>query len=136
MNKCFADPWKVLTIDAWPLSVGFLALCSFEFVSVHPSSAPSTFLLIAMEIIALQQEFRLTILIIIVVRCAISYHFYNLKSVKNTHGGVLLLQDPACNFTKSNTPLWVFFMFFKLYSGTKSRTVPQIFWKLSAFGME
>ena len=33
--------------------------------------------------------------------CAIWYHLYNLKNVKNTHGGVLLL------VTKSNTPPWV-----------------------------
>ena len=26
-----------------------------------------------------------------------------------------LLQAQACNFTKNNTPLWVFFTFFKLY---------------------
>ena len=26
-----------------------------------------------------------------VMRCAICYHLYNLKNVKNTHGGVLLL---------------------------------------------
>ena len=52
------------------------------------------------------------------VRCAIWYHLRNLKSVKNTHGGVLLyvkLQAEACNFTKSNIPPWVFFTFFKLY---------------------
>ena len=50
--------------------------------------------------------------------CAISYHFNNWKSVKNTHGGVLLLVKlpaSACNFSKSNTPLWVFFTFFKFY---------------------
>ena len=38
--------------------------------------------------------------------------------MKNTHGGVFLLvnlQAEACNFTKSNTPPWLFFMFFKLY---------------------
>ena len=46
------------------------------------------------------------------MRCAIWYHLYNLKNVKNTHGGVL----KACNFTKSNTPPWVFFTFFGLYS--------------------
>ena len=45
----------------------------------------------------------------IYVRCAILYHLYNLKNVKNTHGGV------TCNFTKINTPPWVFFTFFKLY---------------------
>ena len=28
---------------------------------------------------------------LIVVRCAIQYHVHNLKNVKNTHGGVLLL---------------------------------------------
>ena len=43
---------------------------------------------------------------------------YNLKNVKNTHGGVLLLvslQTSSSNFTKSNTPPWVFFTFLKLY---------------------
>ena len=42
----------------------------------------------------------------------------SLKNVKNTHGGVLLwlkLQAKACNFTKSNTPPWTFFTFFKLH---------------------
>ena len=44
------------------------------------------------------------------------YHSYNLKNVKNTPGVLLLvkLQAVACNFTKSNTPPWVFFTFFKL----------------------
>ena len=42
------------------------------------------------------------------MRWAILYHFYNLKSVKKNHGGVLL-------FTKNNTSPWVFFTFFKLY---------------------
>ena len=49
---------------------------------------------------------------------AIWNHFYSLKNVRNTHRGVLLLvklQASACNFTKSNTPPWVFFTFFKLY---------------------
>ena len=47
--------------------------------------------------------------------CAILYHLYNLKNVKNTHRGVLLLiklQDLACNFTTSNTTPWVFFYIF------------------------
>ena len=51
------------------------------------------------------------------VLCAIWYHSYNFKNVKNTHGGVLLLvklQASACNFTKSNTPPWLFFTFLKL----------------------
>ena len=42
--------------------------------------------------------------------------------MKNTHGRVLLLiklQALTCNFTKSNTPPWVFFMFFKLYKWYK-----------------
>ena len=50
---------------------------------------------------------------------AIWYHLCNLKNVKKTtHGGVLLLvklQGEVCNFTKSNTPPWVLFKFFKLY---------------------
>ena len=38
--------------------------------------------------------------------------------MKNTYGGLLLLvklQAEACNFTRSNTPPWVFFTLFKLY---------------------
>ena len=53
-----------------------------------------------------------------VMRCAIWYHLHNLKKMKKTHGGVLILvklQAEACNFTKINTPAWVFFTFFKLY---------------------
>ena len=41
---------------------------------------------------------------------AIWCHLYISKNVKNIHGGV-----KACNFTKSNTPPWVFFTFFNLY---------------------
>ena len=50
------------------------------------------------------------------MRCAICYHLYNLKNVKNTHRGVLLTIEEAkiCNFTKSNTPQWVLFTIFKL----------------------
>ena len=43
------------------------------------------------------------------MRCATWYHLYNLKNVKNTHGGVLVL------VTKSNTPPRVFFTFLRLY---------------------
>ena len=50
--------------------------------------------------------------------CVIWYHQGNSKNVKNTYGRVLLLvksQVPACNFTKSNTPPWLFLIFFKLH---------------------
>ena len=40
--------------------------------------------------------------------------FLQFKNVKNKHSGVKL-QAQAWNFAKSNTPLWVFFTFFKLY---------------------
>ena len=46
--------------------------------------------------------------------CAIWCHLSNLKNVKNTHGGVLFsvkFQAEACDFTKSNTPPWVFSLF-------------------------
>ena len=50
------------------------------------------------------------------VQCAIWYHLYNLKNVKNIHGGVLILVKlQAETFTKINTPPWMFFTFFKLY---------------------
>ena len=52
-----------------------------------------------------------------VMRYEIWYYLYNLKIAKNTHGEVLLLVKlyaSACNFTKSNTPPWIFFTLFKL----------------------
>ena len=60
----------------------------------------------------------------IVMRCAIWYHLYNLINVKNTHGGMLILvrlQASACNFTKINTPPWVFFAFFKIVKMVPNR---------------
>ena len=48
-----------------------------------------------------------------------SSHLYNLKHVENTHGGILLL----VKVTKSYTPPWVFFTFFKLY---KRRQITQM----------
>ena len=53
--------------------------------------------------------------------CAIWYHLYNLRNVKNTYERVLLLVKlqatlrKAWNFTKSNTAPWIYFTFFKLY---------------------
>ena len=56
---------------------------------------------------------------------------YNLKSVKNTRGKRSLLvkmQAKACTFIKNNTPPWVFFTFFKIFTNdTKSRKVSHIF---------
>ena len=52
------------------------------------------------------------------MRRATWYHLYNLKSMKNIHGGALILvklQASAYKFTKINIPLWVFFTLFKLY---------------------
>ena len=52
-----------------------------------------------------------------VMCCTIWYHLYNLKNVKNTHGGVLILVKLQAdwNFIKINTPPWVFFTLLKLY---------------------
>ena len=64
-----------------------------------------------------------------VIRCAIWYHWYNLKSVKNTHGRVLILlklQAKDCNFTKINTPPWVFLRFLNCTNATKSRNASHI----------
>ena len=43
--------------------------------------------------------------------------FAQFKKRENSHEGVLLLklQNKACNFTKNNSPPWVFFTFFKLH---------------------
>ena len=54
----------------------------------------------------------------LVVRCAIWYLLHNLKNVKSTHGGALILvnlQAEAFNFTKISAPPWVCFTLFKLY---------------------
>ena len=56
--------------------------------------------------------------LIYVVRCTVQF-----KNVKNIHGGVLLLvklQAKFCNFTKSNTPPWMFSRFLNCTNGTKS----------------
>ena len=65
------------------------------------------------------------------MRCAIRYYLYNLKNVKNTHGGVLILvklQVSAYNFTKINIPTWVFFKFLNFTNGTISRNAPRIWY--------
>ena len=62
--------------------------------------------------------------------CAIWYHLHNLKNVKNTHGGVLLLvksQALAFNFTKSNTPPWVSFYVLKIMQMVQNRAKLLIF---------
>ena len=49
-----------------------------------------------------------------VMHCAIWYHLYNLKNVKNADGGVLLLvklQAEICNLTRSNNSMGVFDVF-------------------------
>ena len=64
------------------------------------------------------QKLRKAFDIISVVRCAIWHHLQNLKIVKNTNRGLLILvklQAETCNFTKINNPPWVFFSFLKLY---------------------
>ena len=43
------------------------------------------------------------------------YHLHSLKNVKKTHGGMSLLVKLKAYFTKSNTPVWLFFTFPKLY---------------------
>ena len=57
------------------------------------------------------------------MRCAIWYHLYNLRNVKNTHGGVLLsvkLQVKACNFTVTLFH-GCFSRFLNCKNGTKTR---------------
>ena len=70
------------------------------------------------------------------MRCAIWYYLYNLENVKNTHGGVLiLLKASACNFTKINTPPWVFFTFLDIFCKTfwiefKTSSKQVLFWTI------
>ena len=69
-----------------------------------------------------------------VVRCVIWYHMYNLKNVKNTHGGVVLsvkLQALLQVSTLLRVTLlhWCFSRFLNCTNGTKSRKASQIFTK-------
>ena len=59
-----------------------------------------------------------------VMRGAIWYHFCNLKTWKHPWRS-----DTFSNFTKSNTPPWVFFTFLNCTNGTKSRNAPRVFVK-------
>ena len=55
-------------------------------------------------------------------RCAIWYHFHNLKNVKNTHGGVLLLVklQAKCLQLKVTLIRGCFSRFSNCTNGTKS----------------
>ena len=76
----------------------------------------------------------------VIMLCVIWYYLHNLKNMKNSHEGVLLLVRllaSVCNFTKSNTPPWLFFTFFKLYKSYQlaQRTTfipPDCKWSASA----
>ena len=46
--------------------------------------------------------------------CAICYHLYNLKNMKNTHGGLIILVRLCSLFIENVTP-WVFLTCFRLY---------------------
>ena len=63
--------------------------------------------------------------------------FVQFKKRENTHGGALLLvklHAEVCNFTKSNTPPWVFFKFLNCKNGTKSRKASvSLFFTLGRF---
>ena len=56
--------------------------------------------------------------------CAIWYHLYYLKNVKNTHGGVLLLVKLKA---KLNTPSWAFFKFFLVKQMVPNQATHHIF---------
>ena len=61
------------------------------------------------------------------MRYAIWYILYNLKNVKNTYGGMLLLVKLQA---KSNTPQWLFFTFLKSYKWYQSRKTSGIWFYL------
>ena len=63
---------------------------------------------------------------IYVMLCAIWYHSYNLKNVKNTHGGVLLLVKLQA-LLKVTLLHGCFSCFLNCAHGTKSRNAPYIF---------
>ena len=63
------------------------------------------------------------------MRCAICYHFYNLKNMKNTHGGLLLLvklQAFCYNLLIVTLLHGCFSRFLNCTSGTKSRNTSHL----------
>ena len=63
------------------------------------------------------------------MRCVIWYHLYNLKSVKNTHGVVLILvklQAKPATLLKLTLPHGCFSRFLNCTNGTKSCNAPQM----------
>ena len=60
----------------------------------------------------------------LIVFCAIWYHFYNLKNVKNTHGGVLLLVPVT--LLKVTLHHGCFSRFLNCTNGTKSRNASRM----------
>ena len=67
--------------------------------------------------------------------CAIWYYLHNLKNVKNTHGGVLLLvklEAEACNCTTSKIKVTLlhgcFSRFLNCKNDTKLRKASHIMW--------
>ena len=72
----------------------------------------------------------------IVMRCAIWYHLYNLKNVKNTYGGVLILvklhAKPA-TLLKLTFFHRCFSHFLNCTIGTISRKSPQLFYEVLIF---
>ena len=65
---------------------------------------------------------RVFILKVYQIFCSIWYHEYNFKNVKNTHGGMSLLVTLQVYITKSNTPWWVFLIFYLIFRTVLSFT--------------
>ena len=71
-----------------------------------------------------------------VVRCTISYHLYNLKNVKNTHGRVLILvklQAEALTLLELTLLHGYFSRFLNCTNGTKSRNAQHLAIHVSSF---
>ena len=64
--------------------------------------------------------------------CAIWYHFYHLKNVKNTHAGVLHLVKLQAEvwslqlYTESNTSIWAIWVFFTFFINKRYQIVQSI----------
>ena len=69
---------------------------------------------------------RFFLRVVNVMRCAIWYHLYNLKNVKSTHGGALLLAKPV-TLLKRTLLHGCFSRFVDCSIGAKSRKASQIF---------
>ena len=108
-------------------------LCSLNTAVIHITAKISNnfnSFLVVINLAVSQQYLQRQIPFFLVTLCAIWYHLYNLKNMKTTNGGGILLikfQAEACSFTKRTLAHGYFSSFLNCTSSTRSCKVSHMF---------